>query len=398
MKRLFAVFFVFLIFICSGVVVCASEQNEMFLEGLPIQFNQDDTGRASVIYQNVHYVPLRAIFETMGAKCYYKSNEQQILAITRDGDMIRHTVGDDVIIVNGVCKIFGVSSFLKDNETYVPIDMVIIALGVDSWSYDNQQVNIHKYLFHNHYHQIIQEVLDVSDSRYFYPEHFQRYINYHVKNPDYSMQEVLSRVNLDLDYGFYENITTIQNPYELLVLVNKYHQLPQGFEQQNLVSMDRKYTNGGTQFLLVDRAYEQYMKMSDAAKEDGISMYVVSAYRTQSHQNNLYNAKIRSNGKAYADNYSARAGHSEHQTGLAIDINSTHVSFQNSAAYQWLQEHAHEYGYILRYPKGKEWITGYAYEPWHYRYVGVDAAAVIHQEEITFEEYYAFYVLAREFQ
>ena len=125
---------------------------------------------------------------------------------------------------------------------------------------------------------------------------------------------------------------------------------------------------------------------------------VVSAYRTEDYQRNLYNGKVRTSGKAYADNYSARAGHSEHQTGLAIDIGSTLTSFEYTAEFKWLQNHAHEYGYILRYPKGKEWITGYAYEPWHYRFVGIDAAKVIYEEGITFEEYHAKYKSVNEFR
>ena len=163
--------------------------------------------------------------------------------------------------------------------------------------------------------------------------------------------------------------------------------------------MEKKHTaSDGKQYLLLDTAYEQYVKMSDAAKKDGHSMYVVSAYRTEDYQNNLYNKKVRTSGKVYADNYSARAGHSEHQTGLAIDINSTSGTFEYTAEFRWLQQHAHEYGYIMRYPKGKEWITGYSYEPWHYRYVGVDVATKIHEEGITYEEYYAKYIAAGEYK
>ncbi|MBR5272018.1 MAG: D-alanyl-D-alanine carboxypeptidase family protein, partial [Clostridia bacterium] len=73
-------------------------------------------------------------------------------------------------------------------------------------------------------------------------------------------------------------------------------------------------------------------------------------------------------------------------------------SFENTTAFKWLQKHAHEYGYILRYPKGKTWITGYAYEPWHYRYVGIPAATIIHNENTTYEQYYAKYVGVNEFK
>ncbi|MBQ2284026.1 MAG: M15 family metallopeptidase, partial [Clostridia bacterium] len=233
----------------------------------------------------------------------------------------------------------------------------------------------------------------------FYPERFQRYINYHVKMPAYSMEDVIFRVNLGLDFPFYENATTIGQPYELLVLVNKYHQLPAGFKQYNLVNMSREYTaNDGKQYLLAGVAYEKYAQMSDTAKSDGLFMRVISAYRTEDYQRNLYNNKVRTTGKINADNYSARPGHSEHQTGLAVDISSTKGTFEYTAEFKWLQKHAHEYGFILRYPKGKEWITGYSYEPWHYRYVGTDVATIIFEEGITYEEYYAKYISVNEFR
>ena len=92
------------------------------------------------------------------------------------------------------------------------------------------------------------------------------------------------------------------------------------------------------------------------------------------------------------DTYSARAGHSEHQTGLAIDVSSNNpdiLSFEMSTSFKWMKEHAHEYGFILRYPKGKEDITGYMYEPWHYRYVGKEIATLLYQTGMTFDEYVA---------
>ena len=163
--------------------------------------------------------------------------------------------------------------------------------------------------------------------------------------------------------------------------------------------MNRAYTvNDGKQYLISAVAYDKYKQMADAAKKEGLSMKVISAYRTEAYQRNLYNERVRTTGKVNADNYSARPGHSEHQTGLAVDVSSTKGTFEYTAEFRWLQKHAHEYGFILRYPKGKEWITGYAYEPWHYRYVGVDAAKKIYQEGITYEEYYVKYVDVNEFK
>jgi len=133
--------------------------------------------------------------------------------------------------------------------------------------------------------------------------------------------------------------------------------------------------------------------MSNHAKEEEISLKIISAYRTNEFQAYLYNKYKTNNGEKNADRYSARPGHSEHETGLAIDINDVSQAFENTKAFTWLQENAHKYGYILRYPRNMETITGYMYESWHYRYVGVETATKIKSENITFDTYYAMYIL-----
>lgn len=398
MKKQLAVIIACIVFFTSSTFVSAINQDYNAQYGFVIEFNGEATDCTSVIYNNTHYVPMRTVFEKMGASVFYRNSDRQILALSRDGDIIRHIVGENIITINGEQKAFENPSVLENNQTYIPINMVAIFYP-DGISYDNHILNIQKQFFNSDYHGFIKDVLDVCRSSNFYPERFQRYINYHVKMPAYSMQDVIFMVNLGLDYPFYENVTTIEQPHELLVLVNKYCRLPAGFKQYNLVNMGREYTvNDGKQYLLSAVAYEKYVQMADAAKKDGLSMKVISAYRTEDYQKSLYDNKVRTTGKANADNYSARPGFSEHQTGLAVDISSTKGTFEYTSEFKWLQEHAHEYGYILRYPKGKEWITGYSYEPWHYRYVGTDAAKMIYEEGITYEQYYAKYISVNEFR
>ena len=400
MKKRLPIIIAVILLCVSFTCIGANCQEINAQSGFMIEFNGELTGYTSIIYNDIHYVPMRTVFEKFGASVFYNSQDCEILALSRDGDIIRHIVGSSVITVNGEQKIFKTPSFLENGTTYISIDMVSAAFCPDEISYDEQQLNIQKTIFSNDYHKLIKDVLDVSNSGGFYPERFQRYLNYHIKMPGYSMQDVLFRVNIGLDYSFYENVTIIDEPYDTMVLVNKYHQLPLGFEQLNLVNMNRAYTaNDGKQYWLAGEAYEKYIEMWDAAKKDGLSMRVVSAYRTEDYQRGLYNNKVRTTGKVYADNYSARPGHSEHQTGLAVDIGSTRNGvFEYSAEFRWMLQHAHEYGYILRYPKGKEWITGYSYEPWHYRYVGTDAARIIYEEGITYEEYYAKYIAVNKFR
>ena len=134
--------------------------------------------------------------------------------------------------------------------------------------------------------------------------------------------------------------------------------------------------------------------MLAAAEKDGFNLIAFSGYRSFEYQTTLYNNYVKRDGVDAADRYSARPGYSEHQTGLAFDIGEKGKedlwlteAFGESPAGQWLVNHANEYGFILRFPKDKEHITGYMYESWHFRYVGVEVANEIKKQEITLEEY-----------
>ena len=127
--------------------------------------------------------------------------------------------------------------------------------------------------------------------------------------------------------------------------------------------------------------------MIAAASNDGISLFTVSAFRSYERQQTLYSNYLLREGRDAADRYSARPGYSEHQTGLAFDLNSVDFSFADTPEGKWLAAHCAEYGFIIRYPEGKESVTGYMYEPWHVRYLGVDTATAVYESGLTLEEY-----------
>ena len=130
--------------------------------------------------------------------------------------------------------------------------------------------------------------------------------------------------------------------------------------------------------------------MVDAAHLENINLKSVSAYRSYSKQNDLYNNYIKKYGQTKTDTISAKPGHSEHQTGYSFDFASAGSKvFVNSEEYKWMLKNAYKYGYIHRYPKSKEDITGISIEAWHFRYVGKKAAKIIYEEGLSFEEYYA---------
>ena len=152
------------------------------------------------------------------------------------------------------------------------------------------------------------------------------------------------------------------------------------------LSKDYTYKNNKQMF---DKATNAFNKMQQDAQKDGINLYIISRYRSYSLQKWLYD-KYKSESKD-VDTFSAKAGYSEHQTGLAFYLNdsktSVRDSFEFTDAYKWLKENAYKYGFILRYPKGKSDITGYKFEPWHYRYVGTELSYKLKDHTTTLEEY-----------
>ena len=178
-------------------------------------------------------------------------------------------------------------------------------------------------------------------------------------------------------------------PYQMLV--NKYYYLDKNYKLE-LITQEAKY--GKANVKLEKETYEHFKKMFEAAKKENLTLYVNSAYRSYEEQKSVFDYYEKIMGPEVLE-YAAKPGHSEHQTGLALDIfkpGTTTKTFEKTKEFKWLQQHAHKYGFILRYPKGKENITGYDYESWHYRYVGEEIATYIWKNNITFDEYYAFFI------
>ena len=156
-------------------------------------------------------------------------------------------------------------------------------------------------------------------------------------------------------------------------------------------SLPRSYNPGG----LTPETYNAFQSLVQAAANDGYSLWNASGFRSYETQEQIYNNYVYTHGQATADTFSARPGHSEHQTGMAIDVNNPSDSFNGTPEAIWLKEHCVDYGFIIRYPEGKQDITGYKYESWHIRYVGVEMAKKIRDKgieignyNITLEEYF----------
>lgn len=188
----------------------------------------------------------------------------------------------------------------------------------------------------------------------------------------------------------------VTNSEAMTVIVNKQRSLPEGYEPDDLVEPNVPFSFDGPHEKrhMRKEAAEALQKLFAGAKADDIELRAVSGYRSYQRQVSIYNNNVKTKGKEYTDRVSSVPGHSEHQTGLAIDVSSPSVGnaieevFGTSKEGQWLAEHAAEYGFIIRYPKGEEGITGYVYEPWHIRYVGTDLAPDVVKSGLTLEEYF----------
>lgn len=189
-----------------------------------------------------------------------------------------------------------------------------------------------------------------------------------------------------------EEVVDLMSLDSINILVNKKHALPEDYVPSDLVKPNVHCMKDT--ILLKKEAALAIEEMFNAASDEGYSLSIGSAYRSYDYQKNLYNNYVKRDGEEAANRYSAKPGQSEHQTGLAVDLarkdGYCYLSncFKDTDEGKWLKENAYLYGFILRYPEEKEEITGYIFEPWHYRYVGKEEALKIYQSGLTIEEYY----------
>ena len=229
--------------------------------------------------------------------------------------------------------------------------------------------------------------------KYFNYNNIDRYLKYKNENKNLSLEEIITNVNIGLDKPYYENTTETTYLNKEYILVNKYHHLSENYIPKNLQTINTKYARNNMQ--LVDYAKNAFERMAEDALQENMTIIAISTYRDYQYQNSLYNNYVKTDGKEKADTYSARAGHSEHQTGLAVDISTNDTDYNNfekTREFNWMQKNAHKYGFILRFPENKTKETGYQYEAWHYRYVGKEIATYIHENNLSFDEYYVQFI------
>lgn len=247
-----------------------------------------------------------------------------------------------------------------------------------------------------------KNIINYISLNYFKEENLDRYIKYDfidtnsvydttILKEKYNYEDTVTFVNAYLDKDYYSNDIPLSKDEasKLDVIVNKYYKLDKDYEPEDLTVINSKFASG-TQKLRKEAAGKFEEMASDMLKEN-LKIYAGSTYRSYSYQEGLYNRYVKKDGFKEAETYSARAGYSEHQLGLAVDIvNGTwNYLSEGDKEYTWLVNNSYKYGFILRYPHESEYITGYVFEDWHFRYLGIDLATKVHESKLTYDEYIA---------
>lgn len=235
----------------------------------------------------------------------------------------------------------------------------------------------------------IAETMEYDDIYYADMDNCERYNAYAKLHPNMSMEDVVWRVEANLDKEFYSDVYTYPEDIKEPLLLNKYNRVSDDFEPEELVTVYGE-------FLATPDTKEAYEQMKADMEELGLDLHIVSSYRSVSYQKGLFKTFAKRDGEEAADRYSARGGFSEHCTGRALDVSDNPSDldvFAGSDSGKWVYENAYKYGFILRYPEGSEDVTGYMYESWHLSYVGTDISYDMKEKKIdTLEEYVVKYI------
>ena len=438
-----------------GNVTLAKQESSTHKE-VKVYFNDEkiEFDQEPIIVDGRTKVPFRAIFETMGTIVYYRDSDKSILGLTRDGDVIEHQVGTNIAIVNGVEKTYDTVSQIVNDRTLIPVRMVsdLLCASVE-WKEKEREVLIEKELQNNQYYEKIRGIMECALDQNFNPENYKRYLTYQNMHWDMDPKQVVINVNMDLDRELIEvdgigvipgkhleakpeDIKTIKDTDNILMLINKFNKLPDDYAANNLVTANVFPEIPLTRRTMHPDVYTNFKIMYDAAQKDGITLEVTGALQEKISMETQRAYALEQ--EQYAYSIQAAHGFSELQTGLALNIECTEFcgglfftySKENNIiprapfggdkleqeifdqlydqylselakeqkVYDWLDNNCYKYGFIRRYPKGKEHITRYSYMPWSIRYVGHDVAKIIHDENLCLEEYWAKYLNPSEYK
>lgn len=297
-----------------------------------------------------------------------------------------------IVVVILVVVIIGIKSLIDESNLRKTIEYKLGEVG-----YSDNEIEYIKTLKEDEINTLLNHKYNVNitklmKEKYFIFANLDKYLDY-INENNSNLTDIVAKVNTKASLGWYKTIADTDTSKGELMLVNKFYKLSETYVPSDLVDVSLSYAYEGKQ--VSKMMYDSLTNMLDAAKESGYNLVVSQGYRSYADQEEAYNDIEASSGVDYADKVAARPGHSEYQTGLSVVVKPLYTEgsdMENSPEHAWILENAYKYGFILRYPKDKENITGFSYDAWRLRYVGSNAARIIHNENITFDEYYEYYI------
>ena len=297
-----------------------------------------------------------------------------------------------LILIIVLVVVFGFKKYIDDKKEKETFEYKFGQIG-----YSSDEITVFKnQLTETQLETLLNEeynslYVDLVKQEYFDFDKLNQYIEY-ANNSSASTDKVIAVVNVGANKDWYEDVEVTDVSKGNLMIVNKFYGLPSDYEPELvLVSSTYAYANKYVSVAI----YDDLVGLLDAARDDGFTLVVSQGYRSYADQEETYNNYKSSYSTSEADEFVARPGHSEYQTGLGVDIEPYNKKVEDvtqSAEHKWLINNAYKYGFILRYEESKEDITGFEANDWRFRYVGRNAALQIHDKGLTFDEYYEYYV------
>ena len=303
-----------------------------------------------------------------------------------------------IIIVIGIISgiVYGISKLVSNYKYKQTYEYKLLSLGYDS---EEVEILLHKFnddkLEELLKRKVDSNIVSFASEKYFIYENLDKYLDYKKSKKESDNTRIVAIINTEANIDWIDNERETDTSKEELMLVNRLYGLDSKYAPEDIVTVQTQYAYSGIKVRNI--ILDSIISLIDDAKEEGYTFVVSYGYRTYKEQKNTYNRYANSYGQASADERVARPGHSEYETGLSFDLEpykyvNNKNKDKNSEEYSWLRENAHRYGFIFRFESDKEYLTGFSEDPWRLRYVGVDAAEMIYNEKICFEEYYAYFV------
>lgn len=341
----------------------------------------------------IWFTPLRTFWRLMShdysyeaSKLIYKEDITSLVLEKEYSAFLEHALLENKYEVKYFPTYFKVK--YQDRKNFIDYTYQLLKLG---YSEDNVNLFWSK-LTDETIAKIIDQIWLNIDEYLKYPYFKEENIDRYKANETgtISIEKLIVQVNIGLDQEYYENADMVST-FSTTMLVNKYHELPKDFVVPNLEKISNAYSVSNS--YLEHETRIAFETMAQDMEKENLHILANSSYRSYEDQEQTYQTYFDAYGQSYVNKYVARPGFTEHSTGLCLDVKARDNNiFKESKESVWMMKNAYRYGFILRYPEGKESITGYNYEPWHFRYVGVEIATYIQNNDITYDEYYVMFL------